>query len=113
MVSILFSSIPTTDGNLSDMLQDQDTQLPLPLDAEQALYYFWQLLNGVHFLHNNGILHLDIKGANVLVFDEGRTLKICDFGTAVHMDDIASSVGKNLGTPQFAAPEVSGGMGKG
>ena len=53
------------------------------------------------------MLHLDIKSSNVLVFDEGRTMKICDFGTAVHINEVASSVGKNLGTPQFAAPEVS------
>ena len=80
----------------------------MPLETDQALYYFWQLLEGVNFLHKNGILHLDIKGLNVLLFDEGRTLKICDFGTAVRVDEIASKTGKNLGTPQFAAPEVRG-----
>ena len=79
----------------------------MPLCREQALYYFWQLLEGVRFLHDNNVLHLDIKGLNLLVFDQGKTLKLCDFGTAVRMDEIASSIGKNLCTPQFAAPEVS------
>lgn len=87
------------------MVLDPDTLQPL--DRDQALFYFWQVLKGVNFLHKSNILHLDIKGSNILVFDEGRTLKICDFGTAVHVDDIASSVGKNLGTLQFSAPEVS------
>ena len=94
------------DGTLSEMLVDESHEL-VALDCDQALYYFWQLLKGVDFLHKSGVLHLDIKGANLLVFDEGRTLKICDFGTAVHTEDIASSIGKNLGTPLFAAPEVS------
>ena len=88
------------------MVIDPETQEPLPLDRDQALFYFWQVLKGVDFLHKNGILHLDIKGSNILVFDEGRTLKLCDFGTAVPMDEVASAVGKNLGTLQFSAPEV-------
>lgn len=89
------------------MVEDPDTKEPFPLERDQALFYFWQVLKGVDFLHKNNILHLDIKGSNILVFDEGRTLKICDFGTAVHVDEIASKVGKNLGTLQFSAPEVS------
>ena len=89
------------------MLSDSDTKAPLPLDRDQALYYFWQLLKGVNFLHSSGVLHLDIKGSNILVFDEGRIIKICDFGTAVCVDEVASSLNKNLGTTQFAAPEVS------
>ncbi len=89
------------------MVVDPETNQPFPLEKDQALFYFWQVLKGVHFLHTNGILHLDIKGSNILVFDEGRTLKICDFGTAVPVDEIAASVGKNLGTLQFSAPEVS------
>ena len=87
------------------MVLDPDTLQPL--ERDQALFYFWQVLKGVNFLHSSNILHLDIKGTNILVFDEGRTLKICDLGTALHVDDIASSVGKNLGTIQFSAPEVS------
>ena len=81
---------------------------PSPLEADQGLYYFRQLLLGVKFLHDSNVLHLDIKGLNLLVFDEGKTLKLCDFGTAVRMDDMAASGGrKNCMTPLFAAPEVS------
>ena len=81
---------------------------PSPPEADQGLYYFRQLLLGVKFLHDSNVLHLDIKGLNLLVFDEGKTLKLCDFGTAVRMDDMAASGGrKNCMTPLFAAPEVS------
>lgn len=88
------------------MLVDYETKERAPLDCDQALYYFWQLLKGVDFLHNSNVLHLDIKGANLLIFDEGRTLKICDFGTAMQVNEI-TSFGKNLGTPHFSSPEVS------
>ena len=81
---------------------------PSPLQADQGLYYFRQLLLGVKFLHDSNVLHLDIKGLNLLVFDKGKTLKLCDFGTVVRMDDMAASGGrKNCMTPLFVAPEVS------
>ena len=47
---------------------------------------------------------------NVLVFDSGRMVKLADFGSAVHIDDIPSmGIAKLKGcSPHFAAPEVSG-----
>ena len=104
-LSFTFSHL-LTDGNLSDMLKDPETDQPSPLESDQALYYFQQLLEGVQFLHKNNVMHLDIKGLNLLIFNEGRTLKICDFGTALRVEEVAASAGKNLGTPQFASPEV-------
>ena len=88
------------------MLMGYESEELIALDCDQALYYFWQLLKGVNFLHDSGILHLDINGANLLVFDEGRTIKIGNFETAVHMDDVASSTDKTMATPLFTAPEV-------
>ena len=95
------------DGDLAKMLLDPYTSEPFPLDRDQALFYFWQVLKGVDFLHKNNVLHLDIKGSNILVFDEGRTLKICNFEMAMHVDEVASKAGKHLGTLHFLAPEVS------
>jgi len=64
----------------------------------------------VKFLHDKSVLHLDIKSLNLLIFDEGKTLKLCDFGTAIKMDDLATSGANNQCnmTPMFAAPEVGG-----
>ena len=106
-MNYIYSFVFPVDGNLSGMLVDE-AGCPSPLEADQGLYYFRQLLLGVKFLHDSNVLHLDIKGLNLLVFDEGKTLKLCDFGTAVRMDDMAASGGrKNCMTPLFAAPEVS------
>ena len=38
-----------------------------------------QLLKVIHFAHNKGISHLDVKPENILV-DKHGTLKLCDFG---------------------------------
>ena len=53
-------------GNLSEMLVvEDDIKEALPLD--QSLYYIEQILQGVHFLHQNSVLHLDIKGLYIIL----------------------------------------------
>eukprot|EP01102_Stenamoeba_stenopodia_P020368 TRINITY_DN7892_c0_g1_i1.p1 TRINITY_DN7892_c0_g1~~TRINITY_DN7892_c0_g1_i1.p1 ORF type:complete len:230 (-),score=55.57 TRINITY_DN7892_c0_g1_i1:37-726(-) len=45
----------------------------------------WQLLNGIHYLHQNWVIHRDIKPSNILVMGAGKeegTVKIADFGLA-------------------------------
>ncbi|CAA7399942.1 unnamed protein product [Spirodela intermedia] len=47
----------------------------------QVKCYMHQLLSGLEHCHNNGVLHRDIKGSNLLL-DNGGLLKIADFGLA-------------------------------
>ena len=47
------------DGALSSLLTDGSG--PLPLGIEQSLYYLGQILQGVLYLHNKSVMHLDIK----------------------------------------------------
>lgn len=58
-----------------------DKILNLPLSQRKILLH--QLLSAVEALHNFGYIHLDIKGDNVLVNEEGAFLVLADFGSAL------------------------------
>ncbi|XP_028069457.1 mitogen-activated protein kinase kinase kinase 18-like [Camellia sinensis] len=71
--------------------------------------YTHQILQGLNYLHLNGLVHCDIKGQNILMGRDG--LKIADLGCArlaEHGGDTVFS-----GTPVFMAPEVVSGEGQG
>ncbi|XP_009804117.1 putative serine/threonine-protein kinase At1g54610 [Nicotiana tabacum] len=51
----------------------------------QVKCYMKQLLSGLEHCHNNGVLHRDVKGSNLLIDNEG-ILKIADFGLAAFYD---------------------------
>ncbi|KYQ88661.1 putative protein serine/threonine kinase [Tieghemostelium lacteum] len=65
--------------------------------------YIRQVLEGLVYLHEQGVVHRDIKGANILTTKEGK-IKLADFGVATKFDDKeAISV---VGTPYWMAPEI-------
>ena len=66
--------------------------------------YMAQVLQGLLYLHDQGVIHRDIKGANILTTKEG-TVKLADFGVATRNGPelMNSSV---VGTPYWMAPEV-------
>jgi serine/threonine protein kinase len=69
-----------------------------------AKQYTKQILEGLEYLHYNGVIHRDIKSANVLV-GRDAVCKLSDFGTA---KSVSGLKGENslCGTPNFIAPEV-------
>lgn len=62
-----------------------------------------QVLHGLHYLHEQGVIHRDIKGANILTTKEG-VVKLADFGVATKAAGLHESA--VVGTPYWMAPEV-------
>ncbi len=63
-----------------------------------------QLLDGLGYAHSQGVVHRDVKPANILINDDGR-IKISDFGIA-HLDSSSlTQVGEIMGSPGYMSPE--------
>jgi serine/threonine protein kinase len=62
-----------------------------------------QVLQGLQYLHDQGVIHRDIKGANILTTKQGL-VKLADFGVASRTTGLHES--SVVGTPYWMAPEV-------
>jgi serine/threonine-protein kinase len=74
-----------------------------PLDVTRALDYACQICNAVDHAHRQGVLHRDLRPANVLVSDGGM-VKVADFGTSRFLE-IAAHGTTVIGSPPYMAPE--------
>ena len=92
------------DTDLSRLLKtiSQEKQIPLTM----ILYYWTEMLTAVKHIHDNGVIHSDLKPANFLLV-RGR-LKLIDFGIASSMNADMTSVVKNcpIGTLNYISPEA-------
>lgn len=67
--------------------------------------YISQVLEGLVYLHEQGVIHRDIKGANILTTKEGL-VKLADFGVATKLTEADNNTDSLVGTPYWMAPEV-------
>ncbi len=77
---------------------DEDEDL-----ADQVIYYYSQIVNGIKFMYEKNILHRDIKPSNILLKD--NKIKIADFGTS-KLKQENEMIRTLVGTPLFASPEI-------
>lgn len=96
--------------NLMERLRDYD---PPPVNT--VLYIFLQAASGFGYAHSKGIIHRDVKPANIVLLDQpdatGSTIKIVDFGIVkltfdAEIDgDHLGNDEENLGSPYYMSPE--------
>ena len=93
------------DGpNLKEYVREEG-----PLTTEEAINFARQILDGLAAIHDEDIIHRDVKPQNVLI-DEGMQAKITDFGVAfVTLDPGLTETGMAVGTAAYMAPEQASG----
>eukprot|EP00919_Chromeraceae_sp_WS-2016_P052660 GHVR01124997.1.p1 GENE.GHVR01124997.1~~GHVR01124997.1.p1 ORF type:complete len:364 (-),score=101.65 GHVR01124997.1:27-1118(-) len=70
----------------------------------QAATYTKQVLEGLSYLHYQGVVHRDVKGANILTTKQG-ICKLADFGVARNLSECEKAFSV-VGTPYWMAPEI-------
>ena len=88
-------------GNLFQLISKEKSGL----DESKAFDYFIQVVNAVYYLHNNNIIHSDIKPENILIGNDNK-IKLCDFGWAKELT--LENRSTFCGTVEYMAPEIVG-----
>ena len=80
------------------------------LPPAEALAIAMQIAQGLAFAHERGVVHRDVKPANIMLLERGQA-KIMDFGIArMRAADHKTSTGMVLGTPKYMSPEQIAGV---
>ncbi|EGC31385.1 hypothetical protein DICPUDRAFT_95528 [Dictyostelium purpureum] len=88
------------NGSLRDVLDRFG-----PLSEELCTVYLYQLLQGLAYLHQNKVIHRDIKCSNILITKEG-VVKLADFGVASQISEETQLRFSVVGTPYWMSPEA-------
>jgi serine/threonine-protein kinase len=99
----LFIAMRWVEGtDLRLMIQDEG-----PLEANQAIRVVEQVAAALDAAHRGGLVHRDVKPANVLITNDGeRHVYLTDFGLTKHASAAGmTKTGQFVGTPDYTAPE--------
>lgn len=97
----IFLVLEFVEHDLKSILED----MPEPFLASEVKTLLLQLASGVAYLHENWILHRDLKTSNLLLNNRGQ-LKIADFGMARYVGDPPPKLTQLVVTLWYRAPEL-------
>eukprot|EP01038_Epipyxis_sp_PR26KG_P007591 gene7591-10340_t len=72
----------------------------------QIWFVFNQICNGLRHMHENGIIHRDLKAMNILCARDGRVFKIADLGVSRQVSEDTVLLNTFYGTPLYLSPEL-------
>ena len=93
------------EGRSLDIILETQGALPVPV----TLTVLREAARGLSYANARGIVHRDVKGANILIDTDGRVV-VSDFGVALRASDITlTAAGTLIGTPAYMSPEQCSG----
>ncbi|EFJ50892.1 NimA-related protein kinase 6 [Volvox carteri f. nagariensis] len=107
MLIIIFEWAPA--GDLKRLIKKTAEQ-GKKLDEPSIWTLFYQVTDGLRYMHQHRIMHRDIKPANVLVGANGA-LKLGDLGLGRQLSEQTMEAFSKVGTPYYVSPEVVRGAG--
>jgi serine/threonine protein kinase len=85
-------------GELFNYIVDQQH-----LSEEKSAFFYYQIINGIEYIHNKGVCHRDLKPENLLLTEKMK-LKIIDFGLSNFFS--GNLLETPCGSPCYASPEM-------
>lgn len=102
---VFFIAMKFIEGRSLGLIVDTQGAVPVPV----ALHVLRGATRALAYAHDRSIVHRDIKGANILVDEDGRVM-VSDFGVALRASDVnLTADGTVIGTPLFMSPEQCAG----
>jgi eukaryotic-like serine/threonine-protein kinase len=99
--TFLWYSMKRIRGRSFEQIITERGALPLP----EVLGVVEQVGSALQYAHRHGVVHRDVKPANVMIEDSGWAL-VCDFGVARAFGSVSlTQTGASLGTPRYMSPE--------
>lgn len=102
----LFIVLEFCDGGDLFALLKQHREARRNLSEPHIWHIFHQLCDGLKHLHENGIVHRDLKTLNVMCIDGGQVVKLADLGVSRQLSDETLMLETFYGTPYYLSPEL-------
>ena len=98
--------MPFCEGGDLDNFLKSTKKNKMNIPEEKILRWSAQIGLAIHFLHENGLIHRDLKPNNIMLTEGGDLIKVVDFGLAMNMIETTNAAPVEAGTPYYTAPEI-------